>query len=188
MVGRTIQLLSLTAFEETNVSPIGRQYTLRELAKATGLSEHIIRHWVKRGLLPRTTPRGPNTRYDDEHRVRIKLMVQYMADGASASEALARVESAATYRDMLVHAGEAPAPPPPAPVVATAVAMAPSPGQRDVGYHAAAAHARKHELWEHVPLCPGVELRIRLDADTEARRVAREIEETFGGSASKAPG
>jgi hypothetical protein len=42
-------------------------------------------------------------------------------------------------------------------------------------YRPAAARA----LCEHVPLCPGVELVVRADADPEALRVAREIEALY---------
>jgi len=44
-------------------------------------------------------------------------------------------------------------------------------------------------LWESVAICPGVFLVVLTDADTEARRVAREIEATYAGEGggAKAP-
>jgi hypothetical protein len=41
--------------------------------------------------------------------------------------------------------------------------------------------ARKRRQWESVAICPGVFLVVLGDADTEARRVAREIESAYGG-------
>jgi len=42
--------------------------------------------------------------------------------------------------------------------------------------------ARKRRQWESVAICPGVFLVVLGDADTEARRVAREIEATYDGA------
>jgi hypothetical protein len=39
--------------------------------------------------------------------------------------------------------------------------------------------ARERALWEHVALCPGVALLVRMDADTEARRLVAEIEARY---------
>jgi hypothetical protein len=47
----------------------------------------------------------------------------------------------------------------------------------------AASGESSHRVWERVPICPGVELHVRLDADVGARKIALTIEETFGTSA-----
>jgi hypothetical protein len=39
--------------------------------------------------------------------------------------------------------------------------------------------ARPLERWERVAICPGVDLLVRVDVDTEARRVATEIETLY---------
>jgi hypothetical protein len=40
--------------------------------------------------------------------------------------------------------------------------------------------AKERTLYEEVELCPGVTLRVRADADSEARRVADEIVRAYG--------
>jgi hypothetical protein len=42
--------------------------------------------------------------------------------------------------------------------------------------------ARKRRQWESIAICPGVFVVVLADADTEARRVAREIEAAYGGA------
>ena len=145
-----------------------RTYSLEELAQATGTTTHRIRHWVRRGLIPPTVPRGPHTRYDDEHRLWIKAIGLAMAGGMSSQEASDHVQALETIEDIAVYAGElvpVPPAPPPAP---EPVASATSPGER--------------AIWERVPICAGVELHVSMGADAEAQNIARAIELAFGKS------
>jgi hypothetical protein len=41
------------------------------------------------------------------------------------------------------------------------------------------ARIARREGWERGAICPGVELHVRVDADAEALRVAREIEAAY---------
>jgi DNA-binding transcriptional MerR regulator len=42
-------------------------YSLVELSKRAAVPQSKIRYWVKKGVMPSTTPRGPNTVYDELH-------------------------------------------------------------------------------------------------------------------------
>ena len=68
-------------------------------------------------------------------------------------------------------------PAPPAPVAPPPLPVAPGGAPRR---DANEAHARG--VWERVPIYPGVELHVRLDANPKARKLAMTIEETFAKS------
>jgi hypothetical protein len=132
---------------------------------------------VNNGLIPRTEPRGSNTRYTDLHRLWIVAIQKLRESGTRLHAASKIVREASSVDEVRVLAGEAPvvdvkvaeqAP------IAAAPVSAPSAGHV---YRPAVARAREH--WEHILICPGVELRVRADADTEAQRVAREIEGAY---------
>jgi hypothetical protein len=73
------------------------------------------------------------------------------------------------------------APGAPPPVTTKEPAASPAPVEEPLGaYRWHSARTRRH--WESVAICPGVFLVVLGDADTEARRVAREIEATYGGA------
>jgi DNA-binding transcriptional MerR regulator len=153
-------------------------YSLNDLAEATGITTHMIRHWMRNGHLPPTVPRGPNTKYEEQHRLWIKAIVLATKRGMSLRNAAAHVRALEFQEDLEEAAGEpkaAPAPPP-SPV-------APPPAPTSPARDALAAERR---VWEHVPICPGVELHVRIDADVEARKIALLIEQTFGNGAPKA--
>ncbi|MGO8999337.1 MAG: helix-turn-helix domain-containing protein [Polyangiaceae bacterium] len=153
-------------------------YSLNELAKATGITTHMIRHWMRRGYLPPTVPRGPYTRYEEQHRLWIKAIILAMAGGMTQRQAVAHVDSLESVEDLAAAAGEPmPKPAPPAPVAPPPLPVAPGGAPRR---DANEAHARG--VWERVPIYPGVELHVRLDADPKARKLAMTIEETFAKS------
>jgi hypothetical protein len=179
-------------------------YSARQLAKATGATVHQIGHWVRRGFLPRTTPRGPYTAYTEEHRLRLLAFLALRVQGLDLTAAHREVSLASEARIREL-AGE-PLPEPPAPVVPVTAAPAPpspapfeSPARADAQPESAAsspaiavepepppalgayrAHAaRGRALWESIAICPGVFVIVRSDADTEARRVAEEIQRAY---------
>jgi DNA-binding transcriptional MerR regulator len=150
-------------------------YSLKELAEATGITTHMIRHWMRKRFLPQTVPRGPNTRYEEQHRLWIKAIVLAMAKGMNQRQAVAQVRALESFEDLAAAAGE-PIPGPPPPTVAPPPPPVAPTRAPDLTHHASEAH-RSRGVWERVPICPGVELHVRLDADPEARRLARTIEE-----------
>jgi DNA-binding transcriptional MerR regulator len=157
--------------------------TFNDLVEQSGLTEHRIRHYIKRRLVPRSIGEGPFATFTEEHLHRLLAIKNLRAQGMSLATAGAAVAKA-NGDELLALAGVKVTPPPPPPV-AQAAALAPAtPGPpfrapaHATGYRATIASAR--EIWEHIALCPGVELRVKMDADTEARRVAQEIETAWG--------
>lgn len=170
-------------------------YTLHELAAAGGVTTQTIHFYVKKGLLARPKLAGPSTRYVDEHFVRLRVTRAMKRDGAGAKRKLSAIAAwmATATPDALVRAaGLAPPAPPsdaasPAAEAASSGAPTPaSPTSRLGPYRG--ARTGLHERWERVAICPGVELHVRVDADPEALRVAREIEAGYAIDALKSPG
>jgi DNA-binding transcriptional MerR regulator len=170
-----------------------REYSLRDLAAVTNVGRHAIGHYVKRGLLPRTESRGPHTRYTEEHRIRLLAIAQLRGRGYGLAQ-MAKALDGASLDDIFRVAGYQPpaeepavapavvaAPVAPAAVAEKAPELPPLPAEEPLGaYRWHSARKRRH--WESVAICPGVFLVVLADADTEARRVAREIESRYGGA------
>jgi DNA-binding transcriptional MerR regulator len=166
---------------------------VRELASSAGVSVGTVYFYVKQGLLPRPRPAGPVTKYSDEHFLRLQAIVRLRRERMKL-KAIRTFFGSATPEELVRAAGiELPpapeAPPSPAreappPVVEPEPVAPPITPVRLGVYRPERAVARAR--WEHVAICPGVELHVRSDADGEALRVAREIEETYalraGGS------
>jgi DNA-binding transcriptional MerR regulator len=175
----------------------GREYSLRDLAAVTNVGRAAIGHYVKRGLLPHAESRGPYTRYTEEHRIRVLAIAQLRERGYGLAQ-MARALDGASVDDIFRIAGYQP--PSDEPVVAPAVVAAPAVGppvdaappagppappalapavvEEPVGayrWHS----ARERRQWESIAICPGVFVVVLADADTEARRVAREIEARY---------
>lgn len=176
-----------------------RQYSLRDLAAVTNVGRSAIGHYVKRGLLPRAEPRGPYTRYTEDHRIRLLAIARLRERGYGLNQ-MAEALDGASLDDIFRVAGYEPPPDeaPSAPAAGVAPAVTPAAGTKEPApasthtdpapapveepkgaYRWHAARKRRH--WESVAICPGVFLVVLADADTEARRVAREIEATYGG-------
>jgi DNA-binding transcriptional MerR regulator len=69
-------------------------YSVQELSDATGLSIESIRHYVKRGLIPKATPKGPNTTYEDDHYLRLMALKGMREQGLNLTAIKARLASA----------------------------------------------------------------------------------------------
>lgn len=151
------------------------EYSVKELARATGATVGEIRRWRRAGCVPPTVARGPNTRFEEIHRVHV-LAVKRMRKSGTHLTAIAAHFAKLTEPELLALAGLAP-PTPPTPAPAPAPTPAPAPAPEALAPYRA-SHARARQLWELIEICPGVTLCVRADADTEARRVAREIERT----------
>lgn len=174
-----------------------REYSLRDLAAVTNVGRAAIGHYIKRGILPRTESRGPHTRYTEEHRIRL-LAIAVLRERGYGLAQMAKAFDGASLDDIFRVAGYQPPSHEPAvapAVVAAPVAapphatapptVAPLPAAEPLGayrWHS----ARERRSWESIAVCPGVFLVVLADADTEARRVAREIEARYAGT-SEAP-
>lgn len=152
-------------------------YTLDQLAKAAGLNRHVLRNWTRFGVLPPPTLRGMNTRYDDEQ-LQHALAIKHLRETGMKLSAIKARLAKSSREEIEQLAGVAPKPTP-APEHAPGAPPGPEPAPAPAlgPWRAEAAFPR--ELWERIVLCPGVVLSVRADADSEARRVAREIESTY---------
>ncbi len=63
------------------VDPEGAEYTIDQLAQATGMTVRNIRAHQSRGLLPPPAVRGRTGYYGPEHLARLRLIVDMQADG-----------------------------------------------------------------------------------------------------------
>ncbi len=160
------------------VGSIFMEYSVEELARTTGATVGEIRRWRRAGCVPPTVARGPNTRFEEVHR-RYVLAVKRMRAHGTHLHAIAARLVGISEAELLALAGLAPTRSTPTSTptpTSTSIPEALSPYRPD--------DARARQLWELIEICPGVSLCVRADADTEARRVAREIERVHGAHGS----
>ena len=138
-------------------------YRVSEVLRLTGLTRRAIRHYVQTKLIAGAKPRGPGTVYTREQLVRLQVITLLRRRDRLSIPKIRRRLAGITLPDLeaLLPKPPAPAPPlapKPEPITANAV------------------------LWQHVPLLPGLELRIRDDAGPVIHRLAREIAKTYGST------
>jgi DNA-binding transcriptional MerR regulator len=161
------------------------EYTLKELAAIAGEKERTIRYYQQLGLLRQPGQIGPGAHYDDNDRLRLRLIRGLQDEGRSLKEIadrLATLDDTAIRDEALRHGsaidyvrsvlGESP------PVVAYSVAEsrtgpAPSPPPA--------------AQWERIEVAPGVELHVKQPISAARRRaiaayVARARSEIEGES------
>jgi DNA-binding transcriptional MerR regulator len=138
-------------------------YRVSDVLRRTGLTRRAIRHYVQMKLIAGAKARGPGTVYTHEQLVRLQVIALLRRRDRMSLPKIRQRLAGLTLADL-----EAllPKPPPPPPE------SAPKP-------EAIAASA---VLWQHVPLLPGLELRIRDDAGPVIHRLAREIATTYGST------
>jgi DNA-binding transcriptional MerR regulator len=119
------------------------RYSLDELARSAGITPYLVRHHIRRGLLARAHGHSTDAYYDDEHLARLLAIQRLRKGGVRIHDVGAKLAA--------LDAAKAKA------AAAKPVTLP--------------ASAPAHELWEHLPLWPGVELRVRADADVHARRI-----------------
>jgi DNA-binding transcriptional MerR regulator len=135
------------------------QYKMAELARAAGMNVRTVRYYQLQKLLPPVKHRGKGTRYGDEHLTQLRV-IQRLREAERLQLKQIRARLAKMTREELVALGAAePAPAP---------ASEPSTTQE-------AAPAVVGDLWERVPLLPGLELLLKHDAAPVVRRFAAEI-------------
>lgn len=140
-----------------------KTYRLADVLRLTGLTHRSIRHYTKLKLIAGAKARGPGTRYSHEQLVRLQVISLLRRRDRMSLPKIRRRLAGLALADL-----EAllPKPPPPAPVPAAT----PEP------ITSAAV------LWQHVPLLPGLELRVRDDAGTVIHRLAREIAKQYASA------
>ena len=143
------------------------EFTLKELADAAGEKERTVRYYQSLGLLRQPGQVGAGAHYDDDDRLRLRLIRQLQAEGRSLTEIaahFAKLDESALRDEALRHGsaldyvrsvlGEATpefvvnasqsAPPPPTPETAQ---------------------------WERIELAPGIELHVRHPITSARRRL-----------------
>lgn len=87
---------------------MGREYTIEELAEATGLTERTLRLYRTKGLLDAPTVRGRTGYYDQRHMAQLRMVKAFVDHGfplalisSLASRDLVQVEIARLLRAMI---------------------------------------------------------------------------------------
>jgi len=145
-------------------------YNLEGLAKASGVATRTIRYYIDLGLLPKPPFHSHNTRYGQEHLMRLQAIKRLRNQKLRLNAIAARLAKV-TPDELLRLAGmEPPAPP------------APKARELPEGFLGPyrPAFTQPTERWERISICPGVDLMVRSEADAEAWRVASEIARLFG--------
>jgi DNA-binding transcriptional MerR regulator len=147
----------------------------RELCQATGATPRGVRFYVERGLLPKPEGRGTGPIYTEEHLIRLRAIRLLRAQRVPVDAI--RVRLSRMSRDEIIALGTPPAPP------TAPVPSAPPAANPGVGATATAPaerawsvdRPRSADLWERIPLLPGLELHARAGAGALVERLAAEI-------------
>lgn len=149
-------------------------FTLAEVAAQAGIQPRTVAFYIREGLLPPARFRGPATRYEREHLVRIVAIKKLQREEKlSLAHVKRRLRTLTPEQieelgggelangDAAKYSGAAGAP-----TVATgAVASGPT--------------SSTMTTWERLEILPGIELLVRSNVSAHARRVVREIEAQF---------
>lgn len=164
------------------------EYTLRELAEASGERERTVRYYQRLRLLRQPGQVGPGAHYDEDDRLRLRLIRQLQSEGRSLAqiarhfgaldggalrdEALSH-GSALDYVRWVLGKGLVPAKAPPR-VMATApaqVALATAaPSRRGADSPATAVPPLDASRWDRIEIVPGIELHVQHPISTHRRR------------------
>ncbi|MDP9265317.1 MAG: helix-turn-helix domain-containing protein [Chloroflexota bacterium] len=153
------------------------EYTLRELAEAGGEKERTIRYYQQLGLLRQPGQIGPGAHYDEDDRLRLRLIRQLQSEGRSLAEVarhFATLDEEAIRDEALRHGsaldyvrsvlGEAPARVAPStapPSLLSAGPNAPAP---------AAVPPSDASRWERIEIVAGIELHVQQPISAKRRR------------------
>lgn len=160
-------------------SPVIEQagMTAAEVAAQAGIQARTIAFYISEGLLPSPRFRGPATRYDREHLLRVVAIKKLQRDEKlSLSQVKRRLKT--MTREQLEELARA--------ELAKSEAM---PSQKDAtpagaaeGAPARASASTAMTSWERLEILPGLELFVRSNVSPHVRRVVREIEAQFAAN------
>jgi DNA-binding transcriptional MerR regulator len=144
---------------------------LDELAAAAQIAPRTVRYYVQRGLLPAPDFKGRDTTYGRGHLLRLLAIKRLQQAGLPLDAIEARLSGASDKElERLGNTAvvELELPPP------SAVPRKTPPPRGPTSVTTSAA-----ERWERVILAPGLELHIKSDAGSAAKRIAREIQDQY---------
>ena len=178
----------LDALPVRPLPPPDTTYSVAEAALEAGITVRTVRYWVGRRALPKVRAgdfRGVDTRYGRDFVLRLRAIARLLRADRDLPAAVAAFD-AATEEERIRMAGyEPPREPPKEAAEETAPELGADPTQpRKLPAGFAGPYrspsAYPAERFDHVPICPGVTLIVKTEADAEAHRVAREIVALFG--------
>jgi DNA-binding transcriptional MerR regulator len=163
-------------------------FSARDIEHLLGIRERTLHFWRQSGLLEGPGA-GRGSRYTDEHLGKLALIQKLRAEDKSLSDIrkalrdepaatfrrlAARVKAAspkqeATAKDLIRHWLREPYQPPPA------AEPRRSPGQDAPLALGRAADEKRREVWERLPLAPGVELHVQRPLPPRSRDLVDEI-------------
>lgn len=161
------------------------EYTLRELAEAAGEKERTVRYYQQLGLLRQPGQIGAGAHYDEDDRLRLRLIRQLQSAGKTLTEIadhFSKLDVTGIREEALRHGsaldyirsvlGE------PAPAIASL---------SDASLAAPPSSPAQSAQWERVEVAPGVELHVKHPISPARRRaiaayVARARKEIEGES------
>jgi len=137
-------------------------YSMQSLQAASEVSARTLRHWIRRGLLPRPLGRGRGARYDENHLMRARVVRQLRTERLSLRAVQRRMSglSEAELRAVL-----------PAPSPQLTVEGLPEPPT---------APTYPSVTWETVSLMDGLVLMVNTSRGALLRRVADDIYRHYG--------
>lgn len=163
--------------------PPDATFSLREAARLAGVTLRTVRYYVAQRALPKVKAedfKGADTRYDLSFVLRLRAIATLLPEMRRLEPILARFDAASPEERVRLAGFEPPPAPPPVdpPREEPSAAQVKLPPGFAGAYRAGLAYPA--ERWDHVPICPGVVLLVKAEADAEAQRVAREMVALFG--------
>jgi len=154
-------------------------WSLRELASLVGLAPRSLKRYLESGVLPKPAFKGPATRYQRPHLVRLVVARGLVTAERLPLTAVRSRLQALSPADLDALAAKA-APPGP---LATALGLPPpAPPQPDASTPGSAGtRFDVAPRWTRLELALGLELHLREDASPQVAEMARRIQGLFAG-------
>jgi DNA-binding transcriptional MerR regulator len=141
------------------------EFTLRELAEATGEKERTVRYYQQLGLLRQPGQIGAGAHYHEDDRLRLQLIRQLQAEGRSLSEIsahFAMLDETSLREEALRHGS----------ALDYVRSVLGEPLLRETGGSANySAPQPETAQWERIEIAPGIELHIKHPITPARRRV-----------------
>jgi DNA-binding transcriptional MerR regulator len=166
-------------------------YSLRDLARAAGVTPRTVHFYVQQGVLPPAGSLGPRARYGPGHLARLRLIKRLQGGYLPLAEIAQRIQRLTDSQVVELLATSGPRTPGPRSgaaldYVRTLLRSGPaSPDARTVSpgvplspdYRSPSPAAPDRSQWERLALAPGIELHVRRPLSrTQQRQVERLLE------------